>query len=537
MLKPLSQTELALRDTLITKAEDFAFDDLTTMFGFERPSSIARDVWRQALRIVAYGYRGTLGCTWGMVELGTRVLPETRTVTGTLTPGSPHQFTGVTFPNAATGFSCDWVGRFVRLRYALDDTQGGFQYHSKILYVVGPGYIGSSGPYPTTLFFAPVETGLWTTEDLSNSLISGPVTATLELLPFMFREPSPGPVLETPSGGLPTNKKTNKAIPLDFVRSRGEECTVEVWTSSQVFFIPPTYLLDPGGVDRATFPNQPYSGHIMDLFAAINKESTPSAPAGTGAPILEVGDPLGDGPHPIYLIDTDGLAGFERFFDPILAAGVRFRGYTRNFCLYENTGTNVLFWDDFAPTSAGGMGFDNGIDGGGGAARWAYNYNAAWDAGEQHTVTIETEKASGRYAARLQGGDDSSGAPVQAGDERWLEINASFTVPVQVNYEWTHGEMELGVAGGLDLDAPELAQLEKLHIEFSTDGGTTWTIAQSHEYAATTAAIWQAGSVDLIDGFMGLTTGNNIRVRWMMDRYAEDGDNYAIAGVNVIDLT
>lgn len=341
MLQPLSQSEQALRDTLITKAEDYAFDDLQTMYGFERPATISRDTWRQALRMVAYGHRGTLGCTWGMLELGLRERPELRTVTGTLSPASPHQFTGIDFPAEADGFNCEWIGRYVRIRYSLENALGELEYTSKVLYTVSPLEVPHGSPLPTTLHFCPTATGLWETEAVDSPLWALPANAsvavTLELLPFMYREPLRGPLVNTPTTGLPTHPVTGEEIPLQFLRGHGETCLVELYLDASVYNVPATYLLDPPGVDRTTFPGQPYGGHIMDQFGAINGETTPAPPGGTGADVLEVGDPLGEGPHPVYLIDETALAGFRAYFDPILASGVHFEAYTRDFCLFEGS--------------------------------------------------------------------------------------------------------------------------------------------------------------------------------------------------------
>lgn len=537
MLQPISQSEQALRDTLITQAEGYAFDDLQTLFGFERPSSINRDVWRQALRIVAYGHRGTLGCTWGMFELGLRSNPESRTILGALNPSNPHEFLGYgpNDPNILKwdGFSCQWIGRFVRMRYSLLNETGELQYFSKILYTVAPGAIPDEPPFPETIFFCDVETGLWTTEAVDNPLwtivdgggapINNDVEVTIELLPFDYREPLRGPLYEEPSAGLPVDPLTGKTTQLEFLRGFGETCLIEVLVDEQAFFVPASYLLDPAGVDRpANFPGQPYGSHLMDVFGAVNGESTPDPPEGTGAPIVEIGDPLGEGPHPIYLIDAKALAGLATFFDPILAAGVHLETRLRDFCLFENTNVGpdgaILFWDNFIPEELGGQGFDDDVPGGASPqARWTYNYLGF----APDPYTVLRILLDGRYVALFLGG--IAGHPVAPGGERWLSPNREFETPIRVQYEFTHGDY------GVPLEAPDNAQNEYLYLQYSTDGGASWINLVQHEFSIATEGVWSNSTVEIDSAVV--PDGTDIRVRWAQDSYDNPGDNWAIATV------
>lgn len=88
MLTPYSQVELALRDTLVHKAESWIQDALAELYGVTRPPTIDRDDWRQVLRAVCYGHRGTLGTTWAMLELAFR--GSRRTISGTIDSANPH---------------------------------------------------------------------------------------------------------------------------------------------------------------------------------------------------------------------------------------------------------------------------------------------------------------------------------------------------------------------------------------------------------------------------------------------------------------
>ena len=492
MLQPLSQAEIALRDTLITKATGNQFDRLMSMFGFERPFSISREVWRHALRLVAYGYRGTLGCTWGAFELGLRQQPNLRTVVGKLDVAQPHTFIGATFPQNLDGFTCEWIGRFVRIRYSLMDEFDELQYYSKVLYTIAPHQIHDNGPYPQNIMFCDVDTGLWDVEAVDNPLwllldgdgnqVNGDVEVTLELLPFMYREPLNGPLIDEPTNGLPIHPDTQQPIPLTFLRGYGDRCTVELYIDATEFFVPATYLLDPPAVDRTNFPGQPFGGHIMDQFGAVNGDMTPQPPGGTGAEVLEAGDPLGDGPHPIYLIDEAALAGFSQYFDPILAAGVQMESFTNNFCLFENTGVApldfgfILFIDNFVPVEEGGSGWDNGEFGGNSESRWRYNYIPDNPLDTKKTALLE-KTSDGINVLVLRHGTPGNPAPDEG--MRWAEINQDFTTPIRVSYGFIHGPYD-DVPDGVDLNSPEANEDEFLLLEYSADEGTTWNNVYTH---------------------------------------------------------
>jgi hypothetical protein len=479
MLQPISQAEQALRDTLITHAEGDYFDDLTALYGFEKPFSIQREVWRHALRLVAFGYRGTLGTTWGAFELGFRLAPEDRTWQGTIDPANPHTFTRTPGggPSALDGFTCEWIGRYVRLRYSVDNLKGGLEYTTKILYVEGPPYIPDAGPFPPTLFFANVPTGLWEVEDCSNPLITGPVTATLELLPHIFREPSPGPPTNPAQASI-TPVGTNNT-PEVFIPTLGTACTVEILLDASIFVIPATYLIAenvvpyPAGQAELTPPGQPYGGAIMDMFAAVNGDMTPNTtlpdvppppdPEGYGDPILEAGDPLGIGPYPIYFIDELALSGFELYFDPILAAGVHLKTIPRSLCLFEGSFSGVLLFDDFTPQALGGVDFDT---------LWEMNVIPGAAAGHENTVEVRQSSTElTKWVAVLRGG--LSNHPNIDTEYRVLQTKNTVEGPVKLKYEYVQGALEDGISGpGLDMGDPDVlgGANEHLEVEYSLDG-------------------------------------------------------------------
>jgi hypothetical protein len=321
MLTPFSQVELALRDTLLHKAESWIQDAIAELYGVVRPPTLSRDDWRQVLRAVCYGHRGTLGTTWAMLELAFR--GSRRTISGTIDSANPHEFERDGSAADNPEITCLWPGRLVRLRYSLQEPTGDWRSVSKILYTANSGSIPAIGPYPSTLAFAEIATGHWTSEDCSDPLIGTGVSATaatVELLPWFLREPQPGP-RGSVIGSHPLDELGNP-IPVEWLPSLGTEAIVEVLLEAALFTVPPTYLLDPGGVDRDTVdPLMPDGGIIMDLFGAIN--GTPG--------LVEAGN-QDTGPYPVYWIDETDRTGFARYFDPILAAGVDFDAQVVDFC-------------------------------------------------------------------------------------------------------------------------------------------------------------------------------------------------------------
>ena len=59
MNEPLSETEKALRDTLLNLCDDESFDTICQVYGWPRPEWIPRENWRRAIRVATYGPKGT----------------------------------------------------------------------------------------------------------------------------------------------------------------------------------------------------------------------------------------------------------------------------------------------------------------------------------------------------------------------------------------------------------------------------------------------------------------------------------------------
>lgn len=68
MIRILSQTERARRDTLIKRCDDDRIDRLSRYYGLTRPASYPVDAWRDLLINVVYQPRGTLRCLFSCLD-------------------------------------------------------------------------------------------------------------------------------------------------------------------------------------------------------------------------------------------------------------------------------------------------------------------------------------------------------------------------------------------------------------------------------------------------------------------------------------
>ena len=69
MIRTISQTESARRDTLISRAADVALDRISSrLFGLSRPANYPRDAWRRTLLALAYQH-GTGVLADGLTEI------------------------------------------------------------------------------------------------------------------------------------------------------------------------------------------------------------------------------------------------------------------------------------------------------------------------------------------------------------------------------------------------------------------------------------------------------------------------------------
>ena len=297
MLQPLSRVEEALRDTLAHKASGRALTRLGRLFGARRLENFIDGAWRRALRAVAYGARATPGTTGDFLEGAFSASNLEWSVT--LDPAAPQNVTRVSGDVAA--FTCEHVGKLARVKLlpasALPlETGLPARLWPRVsgLFLV-EALVSPVGGASQVIKLCPVDTAQWRRADWStgafevstNALYQG---ATLEILPW---------------------------FPIDSASA----AKVTVYLDGSIVTGPPTYLLDPAGVDRTSIDaNLPRGGIVMDEF---NLDGDDPAPTPDGDQI--------NGPHPIYLTG-EAQQRVSRIFDGLLASGVKGEIVTRDWC-------------------------------------------------------------------------------------------------------------------------------------------------------------------------------------------------------------
>lgn len=321
MLEPLSQTEIAFRDTLVTKATGVALDRLGAFFGFPRLGIFERSVFRKALLEVAYGRRGTYRNLFLVLEhLFDQYSQRRGLYNVVLDPANPHAL--IYREGGAPPFDCEQTGRFIRIDSPTFGSKVYYSHHLK----------------DGILHLNPIDNPAITGADWSS--LSGPENATAKVIGFLMQEANPGPPMVD---GF--NAEGNPYHPLSFLPDN--TCTIHLFVDKNIWNVPATYLQENGTIDRLeTAPGQPYGGHLMDLFAAANREIVQFPMSGVAEETHpESGDPTGDGPYPIYFDARGGVASaFTKIIDDLLAAGVHLKAFILEWC---TSSSEVKFnpWD------------------------------------------------------------------------------------------------------------------------------------------------------------------------------------------------
>lgn len=278
MLNAWSQLDEAWRTLLVHAARGPAFRRLSRWFGFTYQYGILEGSWRRALRELAYGKRGTKRTTFDVIRHAFRQYDTLIEVQ--VDPANP---TVLTFVDAdgISAFDHTHVGRYISTDYG-------------ILWSVGPVLCGGVGPATsTTLQVSPHAAADW---DAPAWPFDVPTTITVRVLPFLYYERQPQPVDRSQ---------------FDTAYYPGDQCLIDVYFLGDITpLVPTTYLQDD---DSTLTPvGVPLGGQLLeDVFTA--------------------GDPLGDGPHPLYLVDDSAFADVQAQVQRTLVAGVEirfFRAYT-----------------------------------------------------------------------------------------------------------------------------------------------------------------------------------------------------------------
>lgn len=282
----LGQVWEAWRDTLIGGASGAALRELGALYGVPWLRAFSERAFREALRVVAFGARGTLGNTVAFLEALYGDFGVSSTVE--IVPEAPRRLMRVSQPWAVSD-----EGRLVRVAWMgadgvarsrlfwsarrVDDDEGlelasmGTSYFDGANFAVGAGRITEK------------------------------IEATATVLPFVVMERD----VDLRRAGLP------RGLPA------GLPCLVEVLLDGEALVTPASYLLDPAGRDREDIPP---GSILLDLFNLAGDDPAPPAQ----------GDHI-SGPHPLYLHGGGSRLTLSALLDALLAAGVGAQARVHHF--------------------------------------------------------------------------------------------------------------------------------------------------------------------------------------------------------------
>ena len=202
MIRTLSQTEAARRDTIFTRADGYALDELSIeLLGLARPATYPRDAWARMLLALVYRPRGTFRTLFAVLDALFEPWSRLTALNVTVTASG-----GVTDATITNAYGSRWA-RFV-------DAESGEQ----TLVFVTTATTGSLqlATYGSSYFEA------WSGEER---------TGTLTLLPFTLSE---------------------------------SRCLVTMLLDAELLSAPPSYLQSPDGSARPS--SQPLGGVLLNLF-------------------------------------------------------------------------------------------------------------------------------------------------------------------------------------------------------------------------------------------------------------------------------
>jgi len=208
MLTPLSQTQRALRDTVLTRASGNQLRRLAKLWGVPMPGGWDEDSWREGTNAVGMGPRGTPGSTFAFLEGIFQYAEQVYEVT--VDPANPQRLTATA---GAGTFDDDHVGRFVRI------VGGGV---TGLYWTVSPADVVADGGAKVEL--AKIGTSYWDGADWG--ALAAAVTLNATFLTFRLAEATPGP--ETPA-------------------TLGAAAVLEVSLVEGTSLVPPTYMQPDAG--------------------------------------------------------------------------------------------------------------------------------------------------------------------------------------------------------------------------------------------------------------------------------------------------
>lgn len=272
MLSAWSQLDEAWRTLLVHASRGAAFRRLSRWYGFIYQHGIQEGSWRRALRELAFGKRGTKRTTFDVVRHVFRQYDTLIQVQ--VDPLNPTVLTFVASDGLAA-FDHAHVGRYISTDYG-------------VLWSTGPVLCGGVGPATSaTLQVSPHAAADWVAPEWPFSV---PTTITVRVLPFLYYEWQPQPIDRSQA---------------DTGYYSGAHCLIDVYFIGGVVpLVPTTYL--QADDDTLTPVGVPFGGHLLE-------------------DVFESGDPLGAGPHPLYLVDDAAFADIRDQVQRTVAAGVEIR--------------------------------------------------------------------------------------------------------------------------------------------------------------------------------------------------------------------
>jgi len=271
MISTWSQLEQVWRDLLIHMAQGAAFRRLSKWHKFTYQYGLQESSWRRALLELAWGKKGTRSVTFDVLRHLFRQYDTVFEVE--VDPSNPTELVFVS-SDGLTEFDRTHVGRYI-------ETPWGRVWSS------GPVLCGgTSTTTSSTLQLSPYATQFWQAPAWP---FTTPTRFTVRMLPFLYYEMQRGPV--------------NREV-YPTVYHPGDPCLIDVYFIGSTIPGTPTTYLQEAGVPTPS--DVPFGGNLLDDE-------------------FQQGDPLGDGPHPLYLVDDRAFEAVRSQVQRTLVAGVEIR--------------------------------------------------------------------------------------------------------------------------------------------------------------------------------------------------------------------
>lgn len=283
MIETVPKVERAFRDTTIRKSSGDWLRRVSRQWGVPKPGLARESQWRMVVAAAAMGPRGTYGVTFDFCQWALRHL-STELSGVSVAAANPQRLT------KTGGFTQAHIGAWVMKDLDYDS--------ATVWKIVGPADIATSGGNWVEL--AQIGTlPYWSAANFTTT-----DSFDVVILPFTIRE-EPGMVIVNVNQGGSLSPASylqpGAAVPAAPGVVGQSDPDAAAYNGGSVEPVPnasPLIGADtrPGG--------EPFGGHLQE------------------EELYEVGDPLGSGPHPVYLSGGETLDYVRNVLDPLLAAGI-----------------------------------------------------------------------------------------------------------------------------------------------------------------------------------------------------------------------